>query len=124
MTEAELECIAEGWIRYQIAEEGSAEQAANWDFVSKSFDIRAGDPKILWKLILAIHSRDQSEEVQTILSAGPLEELLGSHGPAFIEVVEQQAKDDPAFARLLSGLYRFTMSDDVWGRVTAISNRL
>jgi len=36
MTEAELECIAEGWIRYQLAEEGSAEQAANWDFVSKS----------------------------------------------------------------------------------------
>ena len=108
----------------KLDEEGSAEQADNWDFVSKSFDIRAGDPNTLWQLIMAIHFRDQSEEVQSVLSAGPLEELLGNHGPAFIEVVEQQAKDDPAFARLLRGLYRFRMSDDVWGRVTAISNRL
>ena len=59
-----------------------------------------------------------------MLSAGPLEQLLGNHGPEFIEVVQQQAIDDPAFARLLGGLYRFRMSDDIWGRVTAISNKL
>lgn len=123
MTQAELESIAEGWIRYQLAADGSAEQAANWDFVSTAFDIRAGDPKLLWQLILAIHSRDQSDDVQCVLSAGPLEDLLTYHGPEFIEAVEQRANEDPAFARLLSGVYRRLMSDDVWSRVTAISNR-
>ncbi len=123
MTEAELEPIAEGWIRYQLAAEGSAEQTANWDFVSTAFDIRAGDPELLWRLILAIHSSDQSDDVQCVLSAGPLEELLSYHGPAFIEAVEHKANVDPAFARLLGGMYRHRMSDDVWRRVTNITKR-
>jgi hypothetical protein len=123
MTEAELESIAEGWIRYQHAVEGSAEQAANWDFVSTAFDIRVGDPMVLWRLILAIHLRDQSDDVQCVLAAGPLEDLLSDHGNVFIEVVEQQANSDPTFARLLGGVYRRSMSDDVWRRVKNISNR-
>jgi len=90
--------------------------------VSTAFDIRKGDPELLWQLILAIHSRDQSDDVQCVLAAGPLEDLLVDHGSAFIEVVEQQAKDDPAFARLLRGVYRRSMSDDVWRRVTDIAN--
>jgi hypothetical protein len=124
MTKVELDSIAEGWIRYQLAAKGSAEQAANWDFVATAFDIRSGDdPKLLWQLILAIHSRDQSEDVTCVLAAGPLEDLLAYHGPAFIEVVEQQANGDPAFAKLLCGVYRRSMSDDVWHRVTNICNR-
>jgi hypothetical protein len=123
MTKAELDSVAEGWIRYQLAAEGSTEQAGNWDSVSTAFDIRAGEPKLLWQLILAIHSRDQSDDVRCVLAAGPLEDLLVDHGPAFIEVVEQQANNDPAFARLLCGVYRRTMSDDVWHRVTNICIR-
>jgi len=123
MTEAEIELIAEGWIRYQLSAEGSAERAANCKFVSSAFDIREGDPKLLWRLILAIHARDQSDDVQCKLSAGPLEDLLSYHGPAFIDVVEQQGNDDPAFAKLLDGAHRHLMSEDVWGRVTNKSNR-
>lgn len=123
MVKAELESIAEGWVRYQLAAEGSAEQTINWEFVSTAFDIRVGDPKLLWQLILATHSRDQSDDVQCVLSAGPLEDLLSYHGPAFIEVVEQQANDDPAFARLLRGVYRRSISDDVWSRVKTIADR-
>ena len=124
MTEAELATVAEGWIRYQLAAEGSAELEASWNCVSTTFDIRAGDPKLLWRLILAIHSRDQSPDVQMVLSAGPLEDLLSYHGSAYINTVEQQASEDPTFARLLGGVYRHLMSDDVWRRVKNISDRL
>ena len=123
LTEPELNSVAEGWVRYQLAAEGSVEQAADWDSVSTVFDIRAGDPSLLWQLILAIHSRDQSSAVQCVLAAGPLEDLLVDHGPAFIDLVEQLANDDPAFARLLRGVYRRSMSDDIWHRVTDIGNR-
>ncbi len=123
MTNAELESVAEGWIRYQLAAEGSTEQAEDWNSVSTVFDIRAGDPNLLWQLILAIHSRNQSDEVRCVLSAGPLEDLLVDHGTTFIEVVEQQANDDPGFASLLRGVYRRSMTGDVWRRVMEIANR-
>ena len=122
MTKAELDSIAEGWIRYQLATEGSTQQKADWGYVSTAFEIRKGDPQLLWQLILAIHSRNQSDDVQCVLAAGPLEDLLANHGSEFIEVVEQRAKDDPSFARLLRGVYRSSMSDDVWRRVTNIAN--
>jgi hypothetical protein len=123
MTKAELDSVAEGWIRYQLAAGGSTEQAKDWEFVSTAFDIRAGDPNLLWQLILAIHSRDQSDEVRCVLSAGPLQDLLVYHGATFIETLEQQAKHDPGFGSLLRGVYRNSMSDDVWRRVTEIANR-
>ena len=123
MTNAELDLVAEGWIRYQLAVEGSTQQADDWNSVSTAFDIRAGDPNLLWQLILAIHSRNQSDEVRRVLSAGPFEDLLVDHGTAFIEVVEQRANHDPGFASLLRGVYRRSMTDDVWRRVTDIANR-
>jgi len=123
MTKAELDSVAEGWIRYQLAAEGSTEQAENWQSVSTVFDIRAGDPNLLWQLILTIHSRNQSDAVRGVLSAGLVEDLLAYHGTAFIEVIEQQANHDPGFGSLLRGVYRRSMSDDLWRRVTEIANR-
>jgi hypothetical protein len=123
MTKAELDSVAEGWIRYQLAAEGSTKQADNWNSVSTAFEIRAGDPNLLWQLILAIHSRNQSDDVRCVLSAGPLEDLLALHGTSFIEVIEQQASRDPGFGRLLRGVYRRSMGDDIWRRVTDIANR-
>jgi hypothetical protein len=123
MTKAELDSVAEGWIRYQLAAEGSVEQEEDWSSVSTVFDIRAGDPNLLWQLMLAIHSRNQSEEVRRVLSAGPLEDLLAYHGTEFIEVIEQQANHDPGFGSLLGGVYRRSMSDGLWRRVNEIANR-
>jgi hypothetical protein len=122
MTKAEIGLVAEGWIGYQLAPEGSSEQAANWTFVSTAFDIRAGDPKLLWELILAIDSRNRSDDVRCVLAAGPLEDLFVDHGMAYIEIIEQQACVDSEFAKLLDGVYRRSMSDDVWSRVTNIQN--
>lgn len=123
MTKAELDAVAEGWIRYQLAAEGSTEQADHWNSVSTAFEIRAGDPNLLWQLILAIHSRNQSDDVRCVLSAGPLEDLLAWHGSSFIEVIEQQANLDPGFGSLMHGVYRRSMSDDIWRRVTDIARR-
>jgi hypothetical protein len=60
MTNAELESVAEGWIRYQLAVESSTEQAENWNSVSTVFDIRAGDPNVVWQLILHAISSTKS----------------------------------------------------------------
>jgi hypothetical protein len=122
MTKAEIDELAEGWIRYQLSGDDSTEHA-DWKYVSAAFDIRMGDPNVLWQLILSIHSRTQSEDVRCVLSAGPLEDLLVNHGTAFIEIVERQADHDPTFASLLKGVYTYRMDDDLRRRVEDIGRR-
>jgi hypothetical protein len=114
--------LAEAWIRYWQAPEDSAERG-DFDLAMKFHDIEYHRPEILWAMILAIHSRDQSIHIQQVLSAGPLENLLALHGENFIDCVESEARTDPSFARLLGGVWKNRMSEGVWQRVQAVCDR-
>jgi hypothetical protein len=74
-------------------------------------------------MILSIRSRDQSIHIEQVLSAGPLENLLALHGEGFIDRVESEAQRDPSFAKLLGGVWKNRMSDEVWQRVQAVWDR-
>ena len=87
------------------------------------YDLLEDAPEKLWLLMLTVHSKDQSPRLQALLSAGPLEDLLGRHGVHFIDRVEEEARKDPSFAKLLGGVWQSTMSEDIWTRVQAICNR-
>src|SRR5438309_5144484 len=53
-----------------------------------------------WRILLRLAQQSPDEKFEAILAAGPLENLLSQHGPAFIERVEQQAASDPRFNHL------------------------
>ena len=74
------------------------------------------DPESAWPIILAIAGLDQAPEIQEALAAGPIEDLLASHGDLFIERVEVRARQDPAFKRLLGGVWQNAMTPTVWAR--------
>ena len=59
-----------------------------------------------------------------VLAAGPLEDLLAKRGEDFIDRVEELARKDPKFNDLLGGVWRNTMTDEVWQRVQAIRNHV
>jgi hypothetical protein len=52
-----------------------------------------------------------------------MEHLLGKHGERYIEKVEQRAEVDPMFARMLVGVWKYMMTDEVWARVQALKTR-
>jgi hypothetical protein len=114
--------LADAWIRYWQAPEDSAERG-DFDLAMKFHAIEYHQPEILWTMILATHSRDQSIRPKQVLSAGPLENLLALHGEEFIDRVESEAHRDPSFARLLGGVWKNRMSDEVWRRVQAVWDR-
>ena len=59
-----------------------------------------------------------------MLAAGEIENLLCKQGPAFIDRVEVQAKQDPRFAKILGGTWGWTrMSPEVWIRVCAVRDQ-
>jgi hypothetical protein len=76
-------------------------------------------PEDAWIVIRQIADRNPPPSVLGYLAAGPLEDLLSQHGPAFIERAEAAAARDSQFVALLDGMYQNTMSDEVWRRVQA-----
>lgn len=83
-------------------------------------DMVRDDPERAWPIILHLCEQSPNEEFESILAAGPMENLLSQHGPAFIERVELEAARNPRFNHLLGGVWRFEMTDDVWQRVQRI----
>jgi hypothetical protein len=82
-----------------------------------AFDDDAVTPEVGWSAILQILQHDLSESEIARLAAGPVEELLAQHGPAFIGKVENEARQSPRFRYLLTGVWRCGMPQDIWDRV-------
>ena len=118
MDETQLNKIVDDWIAAAGLNPNSPErepyQWAMDQVLDWSLD-RQGEH--LWRFILAAYKRDLSDETNAFLAAGPLEDLLAKQGPDFIERVEELARKDPKFNYLLGGVWRNTMTDEVWQRV-------
>lgn len=80
-------------------------------------------PHKAWRVILLIWSMDQSLEITQSLSAGNIENLLAKNGIEMIALVENEARRDPSFARLLGGVWQNRMADEVWSRLQAVWDR-
>ncbi len=120
---AEREKLVEAYITLEKAEKDSPAYEANFWAFSKVVDLVLDEPEEAWLLILEILGRDQHPRIYEGLAAGPLEDLLGKHGPDFIERVEIQAKKDSQFADLLGGVWKSTMRDDIWVRVQKVRGK-
>lgn len=82
-------------------------------------DAAENDPELCWRLIEAVVARDSDEQVLAALAAGPMEDLLARHGPAFIERIETKAAQNPLFRHLLAGVWRNAIPQEIWDRVVA-----
>jgi hypothetical protein len=80
-------------------------------------------PHKAWRVILLIWSIDQSIKTMQSLSAGEIENLLTRNGIEIIALVEAEARRDPSFAKLLGGVWKNRMTDEVWSRLQAAWDR-
>jgi hypothetical protein len=62
-------------------------------------------PEQAWPIILELIRLSPGEDITAIIAAGPLENLLCTHGPDFIERVETQASTDRRFRHCLAGVW-------------------
>jgi hypothetical protein len=125
MNEAELDEIVTAWIAGQQANRRSPEYEANWWALSEvAYWAIEGTGDQLWQFVLETYKRDLPDQVIAVLAAGPLEDLLAKRGPNFIDRVEELARKDPKFNHLLGGVWRNTMSEEVWERVQKIRNHV
>jgi hypothetical protein len=120
MNDKELIELVNAWITAQDAESGSPEYESNWWAISQVMGWHLeSQGEQLWRFILAAYKRDLSDRTIPVLAAGPLEDLLATQGPEFIDRVEELARKDPKFNYLLGGVWRNAMTDEIWQRVQA-----
>jgi hypothetical protein len=125
MDTVEMDKIVTGWIAGSDAERGSAEYETHVEALDEVMDwMVEGEGERLWEFVLAAYNRDLSDKVIAMLAAGPLEDLLAKCGVDYIDRVEELARKDPRFNYLLGGVWRNSMTDDVWQRVQAIRNNV
>jgi hypothetical protein len=80
------------------------------------------EPEKGWSAILAALADPKQESYLGIMAAGPLEDLLSFHGEKFIERIELEAKKNPKFAWMLGGVWKHTMTDEIWARVQLVGD--
>ena len=123
MTTADISTLADSWIAYWLQPESSPEQEALSWVTDQEYELVRNCPDEAWFLILEILRRNNSSQIVELLAAGPLEDLLAHHGERMIASVETEAKGNPEFARLLGGVWKNAMSEEVWSRVQTVWNR-
>ena len=112
-----MECWARGW-----SEDPVEKEEYGWACMEPVDDAR-DNPERAWHCILQALKSPACADHYGVLAAGPLEDLLSWHGSAFIDRVEARAKEDPEFATLLGGVWRFEMTDEIWERVQKVWDR-
>jgi len=74
-------------------------------------------PKLAFSVILKILEKDSSDIVIDILAVGELEDLLSEHGKLIITEIEDEARKNPQFKKMLGGVWQGDMSDEIYKRV-------
>jgi hypothetical protein len=125
MIEEEIERTVDAWIVAFSSEKDSSEyEESRWAtdrLLDWTFD---GDSESLWRFVKVAYRREIPDDVFSVLAAGPMEDLLAEYGPAYIDRVEDLARRDPKFNALLGGVWKNSMTDEVWQRVQAIRNEV
>ncbi|MBK7393296.1 MAG: hypothetical protein IPI64_08335 [Chloracidobacterium sp.] len=117
-TDAEWNEFIEAWIAgWPIADRTEAEKWAadavtDWALEEKHEPV--------WEFITRAFGKEMPDTTFAILAAGPMEDLLSEFGPLYIDRVEELARTNPRFNELLGGVWRLSMTDEVWERVQKI----
>ena len=81
------------------------------------FDLVRDHPDLAFDAICATLERCTAPQQVAMLAAGPLEDLLTEHGPAWIDRIEAEAATSPRFRYALTGVWKNEIKPLVWARV-------
>ena len=115
--------VAKAWIEmwdYEINDKERDEYEWVEDF---EYDAVYDNPKIAIDLVLEILKLNPENKILEVLAAGPLEQVLANHGTKIIDDIESIAKTNKEFNNLLGGVWKNSMSNEVWKRVQDIRDR-
>jgi hypothetical protein len=116
--DADLEAWANAYIEVNSVREDVDSDHPSWWAVNRATHcIRREHAEELWRFILIVLGKRPNDFVLEVLAAGPLEELIAYDGKDFIDRIEAQAEQDPAFKDLLGGVWEHGTPEEIWVRI-------
>jgi hypothetical protein len=117
--------LAENWIAEWERRDSGNKKVGPSDAIDKVMELHLDDEHdLLWNFILEAYPKEMSSRVFAVLAAGPLEDLLANFGSEYIDRVETLARQDPRFNELLGGVWRNSITEEVWERITGIRTKI
>lgn len=110
--------LNKSWIEYHHQKSDE-----NFWACKKLIELIHENPALVWESILTIVELDSSPNIIDNLAAGPLEDLLVYHGSSYIDKMEILARQNPVFTRLIKGVWKNAIPQDIWVRVNAIQTK-
>jgi hypothetical protein len=80
-------------------------------------------PRRAWSILMLLATRAKTKELVEDLGAGPLQDFVRHHGPAFVGRLEQQAIANPRFRKALRHVDLPQATDPVSQRLIALGCR-
>jgi hypothetical protein len=137
MNQDDLNKLATAYVKFYSGVDiysGESIYDENFDLINKEkeqyewaseevMDLAIDKSELLWCFILEVLSRNPPDEVLGMLAAGPLEDYLSYWAVEKIDVVEIEAKSNPAFSNLLGGVWQSSIPDKIWNRINKCTDR-
>lgn len=112
MAAAGVQRLAEAWARAQLAHDAGTTSPEQWKAIFAVQRLASREsPDLLWQVVLEVLCTDPPLEVQEILAAGPLEDLIENFGAEMVDRIASEAARNPVFADLLPRVW-IPKSDD------------
>ena len=124
MNKDDTERLVNAWVAATRAGPESFVHEKNWWAIEKLMQLSHENPELLWGVILKIIEKasDEDERLLGNLAAGPLEDLMRSHGERFIDRVEQEANSNPRFKSCLGGVWLDSEDTNAWRKFYEIAD--
>lgn len=120
MTEDDLKAAVAAYLRHCRSNDERTDELA----AAITMMTFASPPEDQWEMILEALRQAKDAEDLGHIAAGPIEGLLGRFGAESIGWVEREAASNPKFARALTGVWKYLMSDEIWARVQALQGKV
>lgn len=114
--------IVEPWKKLQLAPQDQLEDNPDFWVIERLWEFSEESPELCLEIVLAIFDSTDNAKVLGNLAAGPLEDLLVSHGEKVIDKIESFAFEDKRFRQLLGGVWKNDIPDDIWRRIETARN--
>ena len=115
--DSDMEAIAEGWLQ----ENAAANRAEAQPFYDALDRLVRNEPEMAWNIIQMMVQNAGSDKILANIAAGPVEDVLAKHGHLLIGRIEAAARKEPVFKKMLGGVWRNAMSEDVWSRLQKVA---
>jgi len=114
--------LIKDWIALQKATRNSEEYDRLFWAFDTMVELASKNPQECLQVVVTILNETHDDNfILANLAAGPLEDLLVAHGAELIDTIESLSSHNTNFQKLLGGVWKNDIPDEIWAHVKAVA---